>query len=81
MRALQISNTAKDLSLEDVPFLSNYTCVVIGASGLVIQGSVDAAFTSPVTLATLTTSLAQTIQLTYQYVRVSTVANAALIGD
>jgi hypothetical protein len=81
MRALQISNTVTDLAAEDVPFLSNYTCVVVGASGLVIQGSVDAAFTSPVTLATLTASLAQTIQLSYQYIRVSTAAPAALIGN
>jgi len=81
MRALQISNTATDLSLQDVPFLSNYDCVVVGAAGLVIQGSEDEAFTSPVTLATLTSSLAQSISLDYQYIRVSTAANAALIGN
>ncbi|MES2091334.1 MAG: hypothetical protein V4532_15360 [Pseudomonadota bacterium] len=80
MQVLQINNTAKDLSLEDVPFLPNYTVGVCGAAGLVIQGSVDAAFTSPVTLATLTSSLIQEISLDYQYIRVSTVANAALFG-
>jgi len=80
MRALQISNTATDLSLQDAPFLPNYTVVVTGANGLVIQGSVDEAFTSPVTLATLSASLAATVQLSYQYIRVSTAAPAALIG-
>lgn len=80
MRVLQINNTATDLSLQDVPFLSNYNVVAIGANALVIQGSVDEAFTSPVTLGTITASLAVAIQLSYQYVRVSTSAPVALIG-
>jgi hypothetical protein len=63
-----------------VPFLPNYDVVVIGAAGLVIQGSEDEAFTSPVTLATLTSSGAAAVSLGYQYIRVSTVANAVLIG-
>ena len=80
MRVLQISNTATDLSTQDVPFLSNYNVVAIGANGLVVQGSVDAAFTSPVTLGTIGASLAVAVQLSYQYVRVSTAAPVALIG-
>ncbi len=80
MRVLQINNTAVDLATQDVPFLSNYDVLAIGASGLVIQGSVDAAFTSPVTLATLDASLAALVRLTYQYVRVSTSAPVALVG-
>jgi len=78
MRSLEVGNTAVDLAAQDAPFLSNYTVVAVNTSAeqRVLQGSVDAAFTSPVTLATLpaagAASSVQTIVLAYQYVRCST---------
>jgi hypothetical protein len=88
MKSLEVNNTAIDLSIQDAPFLPNYTVVAINTSAesRVIQGSVDAAFTSPVTLATLTAaglaSSIQTITPTYQYIRTSAAADPIwLLGN
>jgi hypothetical protein len=77
MKVLEVNNTAINLADKNVPFLSNYTVVAINTSAesRTLQGSVDAAFTSPVTLATLTAaglaSSCQEVTLAYQYVRTS----------
>lgn len=82
MRALAIANTAVDLLAQDTPFLPGQTVVATGANGLVVQGSEDAAFTTPVTLVTLSTAAPfQTCQLLYRYVRVSTAAPVCLLNN
>ncbi len=78
MRAFALDNTAFDLRANDIPVGS--TAVVTGANGLVVQGSVNSAFSSPVTLATLTTAAPfQTVVLAYPYARVSTAAPVSLL--
>ncbi len=78
MRAFALSNTAFDLLANDL--LIGSTVVVNGANGLILQGSDDSAFTSPVTLATTTTAAPfQTVDLNYRYVRVSTSAVMSLL--
>ena len=88
MRALEVNNTAIDLAAQDAPFLSNYTVVAINSSAeqRVLQGSIDEAFTSPVTLATLTAAgtagAIQQVVLAYQYVRTSAASDpVTLIGN
>jgi len=82
MRALTLDNTAVDLLAQETPFLPGMTVVVNGGDGLVLQGSEDEAFTSPVTLATTTTaSPFQTVVLAYRYVRVSTSAPMSLLNN
>lgn len=88
MRVLEVNNTAIDLNAQTAPFLSNNTVVAINTSAetRVIQGSVDAAFTSPVTLATLTAaglaSSVQAVTLAYQYVRTSAAGDPVwLLGN
>lgn len=77
MRVLEINNTAINLAEQEAPFLSNYDVVIMNTSAeqRVVQGSVDAAFTAPVTLATLAAAGAagsvQLVNLAYQYVRTS----------
>lgn len=78
MRAFALDNTAFDLLANDL--LIGSTVVATGANGLVLQGANDSAFTSPVTLATLTTAAPfQTVDLNYRYVRVSTAAPVSLL--
>ncbi len=78
MRAFDLSNTAFDLLDNAIPI--GQTAVVTGANALVLQGSDDEAFTSPVTLATLTTAAPfQTVDLTYRYIRVSTSAVLSIL--
>jgi hypothetical protein len=88
MRVLEVNNTAIDLNAQVSPFQPNNSLVAINTSAesRVIQGSVDAAFTSPVTLATLTAaglaSSVQTVTPTYQYIRTSAAADPIwLIGN
>ncbi len=82
MKAQIINNTALDLLGVDTPFLPGMDVVVTGANGLVIQGSEDSAFTTPVTLGTIPAANAfLNINLTYRYVRVSTSANAWLLNN
>ncbi len=82
MKAQIINNTALDLLSVDTPFLPGMNVVVTGANGLVIQGSEDEAFTTPVTLGTIPAANAfLNINLTYRYVRVSTSANAWLLNN
>ena len=77
MRILEINNTAIDLSVQDAPFLPGYDVIAMNGSAeqRVVQGSVDQAFTSPVTLATLaaagTAGAVQQISLAYKYIRTS----------
>jgi hypothetical protein len=77
MRVLEVNNTVIDTSLQDTPFLSNNTVVAINTSAesRTLQGSVDAAFTSPVTLKVLAAAgLAGScveVTLAYQYIRTS----------
>lgn len=81
MRSLEVNNTAIDLQAQNIPFNPGSTVVAINTSAesRTIQGSVDAAFTSPVTLATLTAAglanSVQTITPTYQYIRTSAAAD------
>jgi hypothetical protein len=88
MRVLEVNNTAIDLSAQKAPFLPNYTVVAINTSAetRVIQGATDAAFTSPVTLATLAaaglTGATQAVTPTYQYIRTSAAADPIwLLGN
>lgn len=88
MRVLEINNTAIDLTVQDVPFLPNNTVIAVNTSAeqRVIQGSVDQAFTSPVTIATLPAAgLANSIQaitLAYDYIRTSAAADPVwLLGN
>lgn len=77
MKVLEVNNTAIDTAAQDAPFLSNNTVVAINTSAeqRVLQGAVDSAFTSPVTLATLaaagTAGSCQEVTLSYQYIRTS----------
>lgn len=78
MRAFDLSNTAFDLLENDLPI--GATVVLNGANGIILQGSEDEAFTSPVTLATTTTAAPwQTVDLTYRYIRVSTAAVMSML--
>jgi ABC-type amino acid transport substrate-binding protein len=88
MRVLEVNNTAIDLNAQTAPFLPNYTVVAINtaAEQRVLQGSVDAAFTSPVTLATLaaagTAGSVQSVTPTYQYIRTSAASDPVwLLGN
>lgn len=88
MRCLEINNAATDLNDEVVPFVPNNTVVAINGSAeqRVVQGSVDEAFTSPVTLATLaaagTAGAIQMVTLSYQYIRTSAASDpVTLIGN
>jgi ABC-type amino acid transport substrate-binding protein len=88
MKVLEVNNTVIDLSLQDAPFLSNYSVVAVNTSAeqRVLQGSVDAAFTSPVTLATLAAAGAagsqQNVTLSYQYIRTSAASDPIwLLGN
>lgn len=82
MKSLLINNTATDLQAQETPFLPGQSMVVTGGNGLVIQGSEDAVFTSPVTLGTIPAANAfLTIQPIYRYIRVSTSANAWLLNN
>lgn len=78
MKSLEIGNTAVDLQAQENPFNPGATVVAVNSSAesRVLQGSVDEAFTSPVTIATLAaagvTGCIQTITPTLQYIRVST---------
>ena len=88
MRVLEVNNTAIDTSLQDAPFLSNNTVVAINTSAetRTLQGSVDAAFTSPVTLATLAAAglagSVQSVTLAYQYIRTSAASDPIwLLGN
>lgn len=77
MRVLEVNNTAIDTAAQDAPFLSNNTVVAINTSAetRTLQGSVDAAFTSPQTLATLAAAglagSCASVTLAYQYIRTS----------
>lgn len=78
MRAFDLSNTAFDLLENDLPI--GATVVLNGANGIILQGSEDEAFTSPVTLATTTTAAPwQTVDLAYRYIRVSTAAVMSML--
>ena len=88
MRVLEVNNTVIDTALQDAPFLPNYKVVAINTSAesRTIQGSVDAAFTTPVTIATLTAAgLAGScalIELAYQYIRTSAAGDPVwLLGN
>ncbi len=88
MQLLEVNNTAIDLNDQNHPFVPNNTVVAINTSAetRVIQGSVDSAFTSPVTLATLAaaglTGSAQQITPTYQYIRTSAASDPVwLLGN
>lgn len=82
MRAVTLSNAATDLLDTDVNIPIGATVVVTGGNGLILQGAEDEAFTSPVTLATLTTAAPfQTVNLTNRYVRVSTAAPLSLLTN
>lgn len=88
MRVLEVNNTAIDLNAQAAPFLPNYTVVAVNTSAetRTLQGSVDAAFTSPVTLATLAAAgLAGSVQEvtpTYQYIRTSAASDPVwLLGN
>ena len=88
MKVLEVNNTAIDLNAQTAPFLPNYTVVAINTSAeqRVLQGSVDEAFTSPVTLATLTAAgtagSCQEVTPTYQYIRTSAAGDPVwLLGN
>jgi len=82
MRALALADTAVDLLAQETPFLPGMTVVATGANGLVLQGAEDEAFTTPHTLATLSTAAPfQTVVLAYRWIRVSTAAPVCLLNN
>lgn len=83
MRAYTLTNTALDLQAADSPFNPGATFVALNltAGNLTVQESDDAAFTTPVTVATIATNIATEITPTKQYLRVSTAANITLLGN
>jgi hypothetical protein len=82
MNLLNLSNTAIDLNAQKAPFQPNNTVLLIAAAAVTVQESDDEAFTSPVTLGAVTVAgVFQKVTLSKQYVRVSTVADAQLIGN
>jgi hypothetical protein len=88
MRVLEVNNTAIDLNEEAAPFLPNNTVVALNGSAetRVLQGSDNAAFTVPVTLATLAAAglagAVQSVTLAYQFVRTSAAADpVSLLGN
>lgn len=88
MRVLEINNTAIDLNAQVAPFMPNNTVVALNTSAetRVVQGSVDEAFTSPVTLATLAAAglagACQAVTLDYQYIRTSAANDpVSLLGN
>lgn len=88
MRVLEINNTAIDLNEQSAPFLPNNTVVALNGSAeqRVVQGSVDEAFTAPVTLATLaaagTAGAIQSVTLAYQFIRTSAASDpVSLLGN
>lgn len=88
MRVLEINNTAIDLQAQVSPFNPGATMVALNGSAesRVIQGSVDAAFTSPVTVATLAAAglagAVQEITPTLQYIRTSAASDpVSLLGN
>lgn len=83
MRYLKLTNTAVDLQAQNVPFNPGSTFIALNltAGTLTVQESVDAAFTSPVTVAAIATNEAAEITPTKQYLRVSTSATILLLGN
>lgn len=81
MRALNLANTAVDLSLQDVPFLANNTVVVLNVtSGNLVLQECDTTDGSYTTLATVTPG-AQQVTLNKQFIKVSTAATLTLLGN
>lgn len=85
MRIMLVNNTAIDLSLTatKLPFKPQTTVGVVNFTGgsLVLQDSVDLAFTAPLTLATVPTLAMQEVTLRNQFLRVSTAANLYLFSN
>lgn len=85
MRALSLNGTtAVDLLAQETPFLPGQTVAARAANGIVLQGADTAALlaSDPVTLATFTTAApAQTVNLKYRFVRVSTAAQVELYNN
>lgn len=81
MRALNVTNTAVDLAARNIPFLSNYTAVVLNPTGgsLVLQSSADDSTYG--TLATVPAGSAAEVVLDKQYIKVSTAATLVLLGN
>jgi hypothetical protein len=83
MRVIAINNTAKDLAAEKAPFLPNYTMVFANptAGALTVQEADDAAFTTPVTVATVPADGFIEGTPSKQYIRVSTSATVYVLGN
>lgn len=83
MRYKKLDNAAVDLQAQKHPFQPGATFFALNltAGSLTIQGSVDSAFTSPVTVATIATNEGAEITPTLQYLRVSTAAVILLLGN
>jgi hypothetical protein len=89
MRTLPISNTAVDLAVQRVPFLSGFTFVAVNFSGgaLIVQesdtgiGDWTAVESSNDTAGTVRAAGADEIVVRKQFVRVSTAANITLLGN
>lgn len=81
MRALNVDDTPVDLAAKKVPFLSNYTAVVLNGttSQLVLQHSDDNS--SYTTLATVPAGAAAEVVLSKRYIKVSTAATLVLLGN
>ena len=83
MRYKKLTNAAVDLQAENTPFNPGATFIALNltAGSLTVQESVDAAFTSPITVATIASNEAAEITPTEQYLRVSTAATILLLGN
>ena len=83
MRAIAITNAAKNLATETAPFLANYTMVFANptAGALTVQEADDAAFTTPTTVAVVPADGFIEGTPAKQYIRVSTAATVYVLGN
>ena len=83
MRVIAITNAAKDLQAETSPFAPSATLVFANptAGALIVQEADDAAFTTPVTVATVPADGFIEGTPRKQYIRVSTAATVYVLGN
>lgn len=83
MRAIAITNTAKNLQAENSPFAPSATLVFANptAGALTVQEADDAAFSSPSTVAVVPADGFIEGTPRKQYIRVSTAATVYVLGN
>lgn len=83
MRAIAITNAAKDLAAEKAPFLANYTFVFFNGTGgaLTVQEDDAAAFSAPTTVVSVPAGGFIEATPKKRYIRVSTAATVYALGN